>query len=120
MTTADKAEHRPPGWEVRQQGRHLCVRILQSRTLVQIARVVGLRGHGTGEIVFANRIEDSRIAINPDGVVEPFDRVQVCRGRPPTVDRLQIIEDIAQSENATAAASVMQVVQRWPKLLGDA
>src|SRR5947207_11606991 len=75
-------------------------------------------GNRTVELVFSNRVEDGRIAIDPDRVVVFSDRLRVRRIRPGVPHSLRVIEDISNSEDAVGVRATPQVFEGRSQFAG--
>src|SRR5437867_12174292 len=99
MATSDEAEDNPALREIRDKRFRFGSRKLEPRALVEVSDMPSLRGNRTVELVFSNRVEDGRSAIDPDRVVVFSDRLRGSRIRPRVRHTLRLIVDIAHDED---------------------
>src|SRR5205809_3091406 len=118
MATSDEAEDNPALREIRDKRFRFGSRKLEPRALVEVSEMPSLRGNRTVEIVFSNRVEDGRIAIDPDRVVVFSDRLRVRRIRPGAPHSLRVIEDISNSEDAVGVRATPQVFEGRSQFAG--
>src|SRR5437764_580596 len=93
---------------------------VEAGPLVEISRVARLGRHVGAEPVLAHGVEHGRIAVDPYGVVEVPDGLQVGPVGPGASHRPAVVQHLAQPDHAARVAARAQAVERGGELARDA
>ena len=74
---------------------------------LQIATIVGLFRHRVGEFIFFGVVEDHRVTVDPDFVVEAVDQLERLSFDQRLAGAVGIVEDVAHAENQFGGVSRM-------------